>query len=87
MPTKGFVYAKESILSGGLTITEDRTVHYGPIHPEEARKIFIREGVVPGNLTTRGGWIKLHRRMLDDIQGLEEKIRRPGALLDTDSIF
>ena len=84
---KGFVYAKESILSGGLTLTEGRNVHFGPINPEEARKIFIREGMAPGNLTTRGGWLKLHQRMLDDIQGLEEKIRRPGALLDTDAIF
>jgi ATP-dependent helicase HrpA len=84
---KGFVYAKESIISGGLTITEGRNVHFGPINPEEARKIFIREGMVPGHLKTRGGWIKLHHRMLDDIHGLEEKIRRPGALLDSDAIF
>jgi ATP-dependent helicase HrpA len=84
---KGFVYAKESILSGGLTLTQGRSVHFGPINPEEARKIFIREGMVPGNLTTRGGWLKLHRQMLDNIQGLEEKIRRPDSLLDTDSIY
>lgn len=86
-PEKGFVYAKESIVSGGLTLLEGRNVHYGPINPEEARKIFIQEGLVPGNLTTHGGWLKLHQRMLDDIASLEEKIRRPGALLDTDSIF
>jgi ATP-dependent helicase HrpA len=84
---KGFVYAKESILSGGLTLSAGRPVHFGPINPEEARKIFIQQGVVPGNLNTRSGWIKLHQRMLDDIQGLEEKIRRPDSLLDTDSIF
>jgi len=83
---KGFVYAKESILSGGLTLTSGRPVHFGPVNPEEARKIFIREALVPANLTTRGGWLKLHQRMLDDIRILEEKIRRPGALLDTDSI-
>ncbi len=86
-PDKGFVYAKESILSGGLTLTQGKPVHFGPIHPEKAREIFIREGLVPGNLKTRGGWLKLHQRMLDDIQALEEKIRRPGALLDADAIF
>ncbi|MEN7972984.1 MAG: ATP-dependent RNA helicase HrpA [Verrucomicrobiota bacterium] len=84
---KGFVYAKESILSGGLTLTHGRNVHFGPINPEEARKIFIREGMAPGNLSTRGGWLRLHQKMLDDIQGLEEKIRRPGALLDHDAVF
>lgn len=86
-PDKGFVYARESILSGGLTLTEGKPVHYGPIHPEEARRIFIRDALVPANLTTRGGWLKLHRRMLDDIEALEEKIRRPGTLLDTDAVY
>lgn len=85
-PDKGFVYALESIVSGGLTIIEGHRVHYGPINPEEARKIFIREGIVPANLNTRGGWLKLHRKMLDQIHALEEKIRRPGALLDHDAI-
>ncbi len=84
---KGFVYAKESVVSGGLTLTSGRSVHFGPINPEEARKIFIREGMVPGNMRTRGGWLKLHQRMLDDTALLEEKVRRPGSLLDTDAIF
>ncbi|MDF7822572.1 ATP-dependent RNA helicase HrpA [Pontiellaceae bacterium B12227] len=84
---KGFVYAKESILSGGLTLTNGKPVHFGPINPEEARKIFIKQGMVPANISTRGGWLKLHTKMLDEIQSLEEKIRRPGALLDADAIF
>lgn len=84
---KGFVYAKESIISGGLTVTSGHNVHFGPINPEGARRIFIREGMVPANLNTRSGWLKLHRRMLDDIEALEEKIRRPGALLDTDAVY
>ncbi|MBN2704785.1 MAG: ATP-dependent RNA helicase HrpA [Pontiellaceae bacterium] len=84
---KGFVYAKESVVSGGLTLTHGKNVHFGPIHPEEARKIFIRDALVPGNLNTHGGWLKLHQRMLDDIASLEEKLRRPGALLDADAIY
>jgi ATP-dependent helicase HrpA len=84
---KGYVYARESMISGGLTLTEGRNVHYGPLQPEEARKIFIRDGMVPGNLKTRGGWLAIHQRMLDDITDLEERIRRPGALLDLDAIF
>jgi len=84
---KGFVYAKESILSGGLTISEGKQVHFGPVNPEESRKIFIRQGMAPANISTRGGWLKLHRKMLDEIQSLEEKIRRPGTLLDADAVF
>ncbi len=86
-PDNGFVYAKESIVSGGLQLIDERRVHYGPINPEASREIFIRDAMVPGNLNTRGGWLKLHRQMLDDIHEMEEKLRRPGAFLDTEAIF
>jgi len=85
-PDNGFVYAKESIVSGGLQIVDERRVHYGPINPEAAREIFIRDGMAPGNLQTRGGWLKLHQQMLDDIHEMEEKLRRPGAFLDTEAV-
>ncbi|QHI69669.1 ATP-dependent RNA helicase HrpA [Tichowtungia aerotolerans] len=84
---KGFVYAEESIMSGGLRLVDGRRVHFGPVNPPAAREIFIRDAMVPGNLNTRGGWLKLHRQMLESIQEDEEKLRRPGALLDTEAIF
>ncbi|MBC8207452.1 MAG: ATP-dependent RNA helicase HrpA [Kiritimatiellales bacterium] len=83
----GFVYAKESIMSGGLQLVDERRVHFGPVNPAAAREIFIRDGMVPGNLRTNGGWLKLHRTMLDEINEMEEKLRRPGAFLDTEAIF
>ncbi|MDH3345719.1 MAG: ATP-dependent RNA helicase HrpA, partial [Kiritimatiellaceae bacterium] len=86
-PDNGFVYAKESIVSGGLQIVDERRVHYGPINPEASREIFIRDGMVHGNLRTNQGWLKLHRQMLDDIHEMEEKLRRPGAFLDTEAIY
>ncbi len=86
-PQSGFVYAREQVVSGGLLIHQGRRVHYGPICPEEARRIFIREGVTPGDLPSRGPWLKNHRRMLTNIQKLEEKIRRPGALLNMEAVY
>jgi ATP-dependent helicase HrpA len=83
----GFVYASESVLSGGLQLISDRRVHYGPINPAAAREIFIRDALVPGNLNTHGGWLKIHRQMLEEIHEMEEKLRRPGAFLDTEAIF
>jgi ATP-dependent helicase HrpA len=82
----GFVYAKESVVSGGLQLIDERRAHYGPINPEAAREIFIRDGVAPGNLHTNQGWLKLHRQMLDDIHDMEEKLRRPGAFLDMEAV-
>jgi ATP-dependent helicase HrpA len=86
-PDAGFVYAKESIVSGGLVLLKGRRVHLGPIDPPLARQLFIKEGMAPGNLKTRNGWLALHLRMLDDIASMEEKMRRPGALLDMEAVI
>ncbi len=37
----------------GLPVYYQRRIHYGPINPEEARKIFIREALVNGDFDTR----------------------------------
>jgi ATP-dependent helicase HrpA len=83
----GFVFAKEKVIFGGLLINAGRRVHYGKLCPAEARIVFIREGMVPGELNSSGKWLKKHQQMLETIQILEEKIRRPGTLLDPEAIF
>jgi ATP-dependent helicase HrpA len=84
---QGFVYARESVTCGGLTILTGRKVHYGRIRPDVAREAFIREGMVPGNLRSRGAWLKPHRQMLQTIRNLEQKVRRPESLLDPQALF
>lgn len=86
-PKAGFVYARERVTSGGLLIHSGRRVHYGPVDPAEARRIFIRDGLVPGDLQSKGKWLALHRRMLERIRQLEIKIRRPGSLLDLEAVY
>jgi ATP-dependent helicase HrpA len=83
----GFVFAREKVIFGGLVINGGRRVHYGKVCPDEARIIFIREAMVPGEINSSGKWLKNHLLMLKTINALEEKIRRPGVLLDTDAIF
>ncbi len=83
----GFVYARERVISGGLLIHNGRRVHYGPIDPAESRKLFIKEGLVPGELSCKGRWLKHHQQMLEQINSLEIKIRRPGSLLDPEAIY
>jgi ATP-dependent helicase HrpA len=86
-PKAGFVYARERVTSGGLLIHNGRRVHYGPIDPVESRKIFIRDGLAPGDLQSKGKWLELHLRMLERIRRMEIKIRRPGSLLDPEAIY
>jgi ATP-dependent helicase HrpA len=83
----GFVYAREMLSSGGLLIHDGRQVHYGSVCPEEARKIFIRDAMVPGRLLSRNKWLKKHQRMIRDIKNLEEKVRRPDSIWDPDAVY
>ncbi len=84
---KGFVSAREVITSGGLLIHPGRIVDYGRIDAPDARRLFIRDGMVPGDLHTDVAWLIAHRKMLNRICSLEAKIRRPGSLLDNAAVF
>ena len=86
-PERGFVVARESVTCSGLRIITGRRVYYGRIKPDVAREVFIREALVPGNLRSRGDWLKGHRALLETIHIWEHKIRRPNSLLDPQAIF
>ena len=86
-PERGFVVARESVTCGGLRIISGRRVHYGRIKLDVAREVFLREALVPGNLRSRGDWLKLHHSMIETIHTWEHKIRRPNSLLDPQAIF
>ncbi len=84
---RGFVAARETVSFAGLVIKSGRKVHYGRIFPEKAREVFIRDAMVPGEINTWGKWLKLHKRMLYNIELLEVKIRRPESLLNKEAIY
>lgn len=83
----GFVYAREMVSSGGLLIHEGRRIHYGSVRPAEAREVFIRDAMVFGRLLSRHTWLKTHQKMIRDIKNFEEKVRRPGSMLDADAVY
>ena len=82
----GFVYAKEAVSCCGLRILGGRRVHYGRVRPDEARDIFIRHGLTPGALRSRGTWLRHHRALLREIEVAEQKIRRPNGLLHEEAV-
>jgi ATP-dependent helicase HrpA len=84
---QGFVYARESVTCGGLTILSGRRVHFGRIRPDMAREVFIREGLVTGNLRSRSPWLKSYQHLLETIKSLENKVRRPQSLLNTQALY
>ncbi len=78
----GFVRAPETVLLYGLTLIEGRQRHFGPIDPPLARRIFIEDGLVPGQLKAPVGVIRENVALLEELRALQERLRRRDMLVD-----
>lgn len=83
---RGYVSAYETVTLYGLTLASRRRVNYGAIAPSEAREIFIREALVAGRSDVRGEFLAANRRLLDEVERLEAKIRRRDILVDEQTL-
>src|SRR6266568_4759511 len=70
----------------GLLLYAKRRVHHGPMDPVESRKIFIRWALVEGDYDTRAAFFLHNRRLVQEIEQLEHKSRRPDVLVDGELI-
>jgi ATP-dependent helicase HrpA len=83
---RGEVIALERGSLYGLPVYTHRRVAYGPIEPKAAHEIFIRSGLVHGELETRAPFLAHNRRLVAEIERLEHKSRRPDILVDEELI-
>ena len=83
---RGEVVASERVQLYGLTLVARRPVSFGRIDPDAARDVFIREGLVPGALRTRGAFLAHNRALVEDVAELEHKARRQDVLVDEEAI-
>ena len=83
---RGEVIALERGSLYGLPVYASRRVPYGPIDARAAREIFIRSGLVHGELQTRAPFLAHNRRLVAEIERLEHKSRRPDILVDEELI-
>ena len=74
----------------GLVIEPRKRVNYGDMNPEEARDLFIRQGLAGGEIAEdharRWGFYAHNRQLIRDIEALEHKSRRPDILVDDELI-
>ena len=81
------VVANEQVTLFGLIIVAKRKVNFGRIEPETAHEIFIREGLVMGQLHTKAPFLAHNLSLLEEVEGLENKIRRKDLLVDEEQLF
>jgi ATP-dependent helicase HrpA len=79
------VTARERISFLGLILSANRVVNYGPIAPEESRRIFAREGLVYQRLTRRPEWLQANDAAIRDAHRMEERIRARDLLQNAEA--
>jgi len=83
----GQVLAFERATLYGLTVYQGRRVHYGRMEPKQAREIFIRDGLVAGDIDTSLDFVKHNLKLAQQIEKLEHQTRRPDILVDDSLIM
>ncbi|MEQ1582981.1 MAG: ATP-dependent RNA helicase HrpA [Candidatus Nitrotoga sp.] len=71
----------------GLIINPKKRVHYGPMNVPESRAIFIRQALLEGEFHTLAPFFSHNQKLIQDIEALEHKARRPDVLVDDELIF
>ncbi|WP_312172233.1 ATP-dependent RNA helicase HrpA [Stutzerimonas kunmingensis] len=84
---RGQVVAYEQVTLYGMIVVGRRPVHYGPIDPPAARELFIREGLVRGEMHSRARALNANRELLERLDELEAKARRRDILADEETLF
>ena len=84
---RGQVVAFEQVTLYGLIVVGRRPVHYGPIDPQTSRELFIREGLVGGEINSRAKCLAANKRLLEELDELEAKARRRDILADEETLY
>lgn len=83
---RGAVMAYEQVSLYGLVIISQRRVSYGPINSTEASEIFIRKALVEGEIGKTFAFISHNRELIENINEMEDKIRRRDVLVDEENL-
>lgn len=84
---RGQVVAYEQITLYGLILVGRRPVHFGPIDPVTSRELFIREGLVGGEIQSKAKCLAANKRLLEALDELEAKARRRDILADEETLY
>ena len=83
----GQVGAFESVTLYGLPIVNRRHCNYGPINPVDSHKIFLRHALVEGEMFSKVEFFVHNQKLVQEIEDLEAKFRRPDFLVDDEEIY
>ncbi|MGO2506195.1 MAG: ATP-dependent RNA helicase HrpA [Psychrobacter alimentarius] len=83
----GRVKAYAQISLFGLIIISKQLTNYEQVNLGESREIFIRDGLVTGNLGRAAPFLQHNMDKIADIERIEDKLRRRDLLVDEESLY
>ncbi|HCS52641.1 ATP-dependent RNA helicase HrpA [Rubinisphaera sp.] len=72
----GAALAWEKVTLFGMTIIPRRRVPLGRTDPDLARELMIRDGLTLGDIDTQGDFLAHNLQVIEDVRGLQAKVRR-----------
>jgi ATP-dependent helicase HrpA len=84
---RGQVVAHERATLYGIPIYSGRSVHFGSIDAGRAREAFIMQALVPADFDVPFLFLAHNRKLIEQIEALEHRSRRPDILVDDALIF
>lgn len=84
---RGEVVAYEQVSLYGVVLVSRRKVSFGRIDPVLSRELFIRHGLVEGELNTRADFFHHNQQQIHQVDELESKSRRRDLLVDPEVLF
>ena len=82
----GRVMARERVILYGLTISDGHRVHFGDIDPVASRAIFIRDGLVAGNVQKPPRFLRRNLELMRSVEELESRTRRRDLLIEEEAL-
>ncbi|UBH25896.1 ATP-dependent RNA helicase HrpA [Micrococcus porci] len=83
----GAAVAMEKVTLFGVTIVPERSVRYGRIDPVLSRELFLRHALVEGDWRTRHRFFARNRRLLEEVDELETRLRRRDLRVGDEELF
>ncbi|HEY0487606.1 MAG TPA: ATP-dependent RNA helicase HrpA [Mycobacteriales bacterium] len=84
---RGGVVAYEKVMLYGVPLVAARKVDYGRIDPQLSRELFIRHALVEGDWRTHHEFFHANREMLENVEELENRVRRRDIVVDDETLF
>jgi len=80
--SQGRVLGSEQVSLFGLVLAPKKPVDYGRLYPAQARELFLRDGLVAGEINLRAKFVERNLATLEAAREEEAKQRKAGLVVD-----